>query len=136
MVNIEKTLYGNPFSIKKGNGIFAFRPNGGTGKTYVFSILKQLDKSRLKEKVTAVTYSSDYELLKSNLNVALDDENKYDLIYLDRADLYMTEEIYKKLLKLSKHATVIMNMNYLPDYADDTTGVASIYYGNKGVHVF
>jgi broad-specificity NMP kinase len=130
MINIKEKLYGRQFSIKLDNGIYVFTTLGGTGKTYVADILEDL---KLKN-VLVIKYTNNNDILNSELESAC--SGKYDLVYMDRTDMYMNEHIFNMLISISETSTIVMDLKERPDYAYEKLDIASIYYGKEGVRIF
>lgn len=80
---LSLTKYRDRVIVKKDKGVYVFHPSSGTGKTALASLL---DKYRgYGERVASYTYM-DY--VKGLPISSILDPDKYDLIVLDRYDLY------------------------------------------------
>jgi hypothetical protein len=132
MIYLETIYMGKKLLINKNNGIYGFIPDSGKGKIYVYYLLEKLGINDM----ALVTYHNDTEKIAREIELATDDTKQYRLIYLDRADMYMTEELYNKLLKLSKHTTIMMNLKGIPEYAEHTLSVVTVYCDDTEIRVF
>jgi hypothetical protein len=130
MIEINETVNGRNLSIKLKNGIYVFPATGGTGKSFVADMLKALDL----QNVSVIEYNSNRDLLNSAIFDAC--SKKYDLVYMDRTDMYMDSNIFSKLLDISDSSTVVLDMKKRPDYTYDVLNVATIHYGKRGVFLF
>jgi ABC-type oligopeptide transport system ATPase subunit len=129
MVDIDQECDGRRLRIKKRNGIYGLLPEGGCGKTFLYSVLIKLDMPN----TVAITYSNNEIRMNSELSLVLERSIAYDLIYLDRADMYMTEELYKELVDISNNTTVVMDLKKRPEYTNNSLLVASVIYSAEGL---
>jgi hypothetical protein len=130
MINISMEAYGRPFSIKLKSGIYVFPTIGGTGKSYAADLLKAMQL----ENVLVVEYSKNKRIMENMLAEAC--SGKYDLVYMDRTDRYMNEDLFDDLLTISGNTTIVLDMKKRPDYTYGKMRISSIYFGKEGVDVF
>jgi hypothetical protein len=129
---LETVIEDKNVSIRKENGIYGLLPDGGSGKTYLYHLLNVLNS----DDIATVTYHTDEKQLAKEITSAIDPNKQYKLIYMDRADLYMTEDLYKTLLNISKHSTIIMVLNKRPEYTKNSLLSAVIVLGKKDIYLF
>ena len=79
-------------------GIYAFIPDSGSGKTYLYRCVKDLE--RQGKPVLAVTFGDELKSSLSNL----------ELIVLDRADMYLNDEIIDSLVEISERSIILLDL--------------------------
>lgn len=131
MVNISEMILGKPFSIKLDNGLYIFTSEGGTGESYVADILNEL----MLNNVRVIRYDTNKSIIPKSLQDACGDES-IDLVYLDRAGMYIDESLLSLMLNVADHKTFIMDLKARPNYIKGKYHIASLYFGEKGIEVF
>ncbi len=76
-------------------GIYSAWGESASGKTYTCLLLNALIEIGYKD-ILVITYNTDTANSQSN-TIELLKNNKYSLIFADRADLYITKELYDLL---------------------------------------
>lgn len=112
-------------NIQLNNGLYIFEGESATGKTRLFNELRNIQKyeqsERLKESIVTYTYN-DYLLY----NVTLEDilkkyENeKLEVIILDRYDMYGSEEYIDSLVKISKDSIILVDCKSIDKFSNCT----------------
>lgn len=101
----------NPRSVNIAlkNGVYNFDNNSGLGKTYLFSLLQDVNKYQLANCCT-ITYDetqTEQDVI-NKLN-----EKKYDIIFLDRFDLYVSYDICNALGKVEDNSIIFIDLKNL-----------------------
>lgn len=104
-------------------GLYTLDSNSATGKSYIAGLLSTLDN------VCVVTYDKVSTLLSVALQEAM--SGRYELVFLDRCDLYMTEELFKQLSTLAKTAAVVLVLNDFSRFADTVPAPAQVILEDK-----
>jgi hypothetical protein len=112
------------------NGIYSYTDIGGTGKTYVADILNNLN---LKN-VFVLAYDTNKNIMGAKIHEAC--SGNYELIYVDRSDMFLTEELFNDFVKMKDTATIILDLKGKPEYVKGKCKVASICFNKRGVAVF
>lgn len=97
------------FRIKANPGIYTFGNRSGLGKTYVYRAFLFESISNNQSKVFAYTFD-DYQ---RKLMLTKEIVNSYDIIMLDRFDLYY-DAYHDLIIELSKSKTVLLDFKNIP----------------------
>lgn len=103
MLEFNKVIGGIHFDVKFSDKINIIRGDSGTGKTFLFNTIESFCVSN------SIPYASiDYKFLASNdVDLIYTHCINKDIILLDNADLYLTPELFNKIINLNK--TVIIS---------------------------
>lgn len=91
------------------NGYYFLGFDGGVGKTYLYNLLSKLGEAG-KLKFCGISYhkaQEEDEILKKMR------AEKYELIFLDRFDLYVTYEICKEVERLENSTIILLGIKDL-----------------------
>ena len=92
--------------INKTNGIYTFDTESATGKTYLATLI---NRYRANYNIRSFTYSD--ILLDKDTIITFLQNNIYDLVMFDRADLY--PDFFKEYTQLiTKHKLVLIDSKY------------------------
>lgn len=91
--------------IDLSNGVYALDDDGATGKSYLYKLL--LAYSRINQKVLALSYNANWNV---NNYVKVLNQNKYQLVILDRYDMYCSVEISKVLYAMEEDVVVLVDV--------------------------
>lgn len=92
-------------NIDLSNGVYALDDDGATGKSYLYKLL--LAYSRINQKVLALSYNADWGV---NDYVKVLDRNKYQLVIMDRYDMYCSVEISRVLYSMEEEVIVLVDV--------------------------
>ena len=92
------------------NGLYSFDDQTATGKTYLVNLMQGMNE------VYVVTYSSTESVLNAQIDEALSD--KYKLVIFDRCDLYMTQNLYDKLLSKSNDMIILLDLKNFYEFTN------------------
>lgn len=106
-------------------GVYTLDSNSATGKSYIAGLLSTLDN------VCVVTYNKVSTVLSAALQEAM--SGKYELVFLDRCDLYMTKELFTQLLALAKTTIVILDLKDFCPFTDIVPASAQVILEDKVV---
>lgn len=103
MLEFNKVIGGIHFDVKFSDKINIIRGESGTGKTFLLKTIESFCANN------SIPYASiDHKFLASNdVDLIYMHCINKDIILLDNADLYLTPELFNKILSLNK--TVIMS---------------------------
>ena len=104
MINIDL----NDISLKLNleNGIYSFVPINGNGKTYLYHLLNSAAQFCDNLEILTVTYS---KFILSDL-VSIIKSKKWDIILLDRFDLYYSKDINYCLDEIRNSSVILIDM--------------------------
>lgn len=112
-------------------GIFKFINEGSTGKSYLALLLNDLNLPQFK----VISYENDDNIFNYKVDRALLDKG-VELILLDRADMYMTQELLDRLIDASKDKIIILDLKTLQNYNVCFSGICSIRLSQGRLRVF
>ena len=85
------------------NGVYLFDGNSATGKTRLMELLNRISDSTYC--VLGYTYSDTRKIALCELL----NKNHYEVVLVDRADMYLTQEDLEFLIKYAKEAIVMID---------------------------
>lgn len=89
-------------------GIYALPDEGGAGKTYFGKLLRSMGAKKCI-RVSVMSYNKDYE--EEDYVRLLDKVGQdIEILFLDRLDLYLTDEIAKKIVILAETCKVFLDL--------------------------
>lgn len=109
-------------SINKEPGVYDLGMDGGTGKTYLAKVLELMREQGILN-CLVLTYKADMTEEQYIKQIC---EKEYELIFLDRFILYITEGICRELERVSKKSIVLMDLKDVTRYTEPTLGDAEI----------
>ncbi len=83
--------------IELEKGVYSYYDNSGAGKTYLCKILEDYIEYSNSNKILIITYRNVNAEDKYDVIMKYLTENSYDLIIVDRADLFITDEMCEAL---------------------------------------
>jgi hypothetical protein len=95
--------------INLDSGIYAFEDTAANGKTYLMSLIKTLNELELL-KACNITYKKDLSIENVIEEIS---QSKYDIIFFDRMDLYVTKELCVAIENVPKETIVLMDIKDL-----------------------
>ena len=116
-VTLKRRVNNTDFDVSLIDKVCIFFDDSATGKTYLFEILNQL---LLKKGVKSFLFKAENLSADGKVN---DQIFSSDVVFLDSADLYLTQDMYDKLLKSS--SMIILSVKSLHE----------VNYGSYGMYV-
>ena len=116
------TFNGMRVSVEIGKGVYVFFPESGTGKSYLASILNVLCAGG--DRVASYTYA---DFVRGFPVEAVLDNAKYDIVVLDRYDMYYGAGI-ESIVRFGKNGTVLVACKQNPPFQCEMC--STVYYGN------
>ena len=112
-------------------GLFILPDDSSTGKTYLTKLLSHLDSND----VLVVTYDKDKDIMNLKLNKALNSDT-VKLICMDRADLYITNDLLNQIQNKAKNCTILIDLKNYESYKVYIKGVACILLTEERLSLF
>lgn len=127
---LHYNIGGKDINIRLYNGIWVPYSESAMGKTYLMSLLRAY-AVRNKDEIMSITLDSykDDLWFVSEINRV-----KYELIFLDRADLYLTQECANCLIGLN--SVVIIDIKNSSNIHGIGINFCEIYFDEKGFEVY
>ena len=112
------------------NGLYAFIVDGGMGKSYLYHMLS----SSNLDKTYCVTYNSNASIMSSYIEEIF--KSNAEFILLDRADLYMNDDLLYKLVDKSKECVIALDFKSKSKYKGICFRPISVSVEESEVKVF
>ncbi len=103
-------------------GVYSLGQNSGTGKTYLFNLLKQLRSAYQELKILVASYGdfTEEELINRLTS------NKYDIIMMDRYEIWSSELLDYFLYKQKGDAVIMLDVKDLNNVILEINGKLDI----------
>lgn len=119
-LTLKRRVNNTDFDVSLIDKVCIFFDDSATGKTYLFDILNQLLQRR---GVKSFLFKAENLSVDGKVN---DQIFSSDVVFLDSADLYLTQDMYDKLLKSS--SMIILSVKSLHEVNYRSYGMYAISY--------
>jgi hypothetical protein len=112
------------------NGIYAFMDESATGKTYMMNLLDAASRLKLVDAL-CMTYDSDLSEMEVISKLT---DKKYEIIFMDKFDNYITKDICKTLMEI-KDTIVLLDLKDLNLLYGIGVNIAFVKLGEHSIEV-